>query len=221
MAPSDPTLTMPKTRAGAVAAQLRELIQNGDIGPGERLRQAQVAERFGVSTTPVREAFVTLAREGLVRQDAHRGVVVLAPSAAELAEIYEIRSVLEPLATRIAAKKMTPELLDDLSRIVGEMKTADPDHYAALNRELHGKIYAAAERPRMLEIIESSREAAARYLAMTISQYDEDYRDQVQREHEEIVGCLRNSTPAKAARAMEKHLQHNAAHVRTLMTETD
>jgi DNA-binding GntR family transcriptional regulator len=221
MASINPAPTMPTTRAGAVAEQLRTLIQSGEIKSGERLRQAEVAERFGVSTTPVREAFVTLAREGLVRHDAHRGVVVMAPSAEELAEIYEIRSVLEPLATRIAAKKMSPKLLDDLSRIVGKMKTASPDHYAALNRELHGKIYAAAERPRMIEIIESCREAAARYLAMTLTRYDEDYRDQVQREHEEIVGCLRDGTPAKAARAMEKHLQHNAAHVRTLMAETD
>src|SRR5437879_3251312 len=85
----------PPTRAGAVAAHLRQLIMAGDLTPGTHLRQAEVAERFGVSTAPVREAFVILARQGLVRQDAHRGVVVFSPSRHELTEIYDLRKALE------------------------------------------------------------------------------------------------------------------------------
>jgi DNA-binding GntR family transcriptional regulator len=128
---------LPLTRAGAVAAQLRELINSGEIPPGSRLRQTEVARRFGVSTTPVREAFVALAREGLVRQDTHRGVVVFVPSVEELEEIYEIRGVLEPLATRLAAGKLREAELAALDRIVAEMRTAraafagGPDRSAA------------------------------------------------------------------------------------------
>ena len=210
---------MPLTRAGAVAAELRRLIQSGEMPPGTRLRQTEIAERFGVSTTPVREAFVTLAREGLVRQDAHRGVVVFAPSTAELLEIYEMREALEPLATKIAAKNIGEAELDELDEIVKSMRTATPEEYAALNRRLHARIYEAADRPRLLDIIETLREAAASYLSLTVRQYDASYRKQVQREHEEIVRQLRSGTPAKAAKAIREHLEHNAAHVRTLIDE--
>jgi DNA-binding GntR family transcriptional regulator len=218
MAKATPDSLLPLTRASAVASELRRLIQGGEMEPGTRLRQTEIAERFGVSTTPVREAFMTLAREGLVRQDAHRGVVVFAPSTSELAEIYEMREVLEPLATKLAAKKIGDEELGELDEIVDQMRTASPEEYAALNRGFHAKIYQAADRPRLLDIIETLREAAASYLLLTVRQYDEKYRAQVQHEHEEIVRQLRSGTPAKAARATREHLEHNAAHVRTLIS---
>src|SRR5213593_1234309 len=92
VAPS-PVPPPPRTRAEAIAAELRRAILVGELAPGDRLRQAEMAERYGVSTTPVREAFTALAGEGLVRQDAHRGVVVFSPSVDEVSETYEIRIV--------------------------------------------------------------------------------------------------------------------------------
>ena len=112
----------PPTRAGAVAEKLRRLIQSGEIAPGSRLRQNELAERFGVSTTPVREAFAELAREGIVRLDAHRGATVFQPSLDELIEIYEIRGALEPLATELAAARATDEELAELEAIHLKMR---------------------------------------------------------------------------------------------------
>jgi DNA-binding GntR family transcriptional regulator len=77
---------MPGTRADSVAAEFRHMILSGELPAGSRLRQVEVSERFGVSTTPVREAFLSLSREGLVRQDAHRGFTVLLPSRDDLRE---------------------------------------------------------------------------------------------------------------------------------------
>jgi DNA-binding GntR family transcriptional regulator len=211
---------LPPTRAGAVAAQLRELINRGEIAPGSRLRQAEVAERFGVSTTPVREAFVALAREGLVRQDAHRGVVVFMPSVEELAEIYEIRAVLEPLATEIAAKRLGEADLDRLDRILEQMREASPRRYIELNRELHALIYEAAGRPRLGEMIDGLREVAANYISMNVTQYDEQYREQVQQEHEGIVAALRSGSPKQAARVLREHLVHNGRHVARLIEQS-
>src|SRR5262249_47844344 len=102
----------PRTRAAAVAETLRRRIINGDLPPGTRLRQTEVAEQFSVSTTPVREAFTSLAREGFVRQDAHRGVEVFKPTEADIQENYEIRLALEPLAAEIAATSISE---DDLA----------------------------------------------------------------------------------------------------------
>ena len=211
--------SLPPTRAGAVAADLRLRIQTGEIPPGSRLRQAEIAERYGVSTTPVREAFVTLAREGLVRQDAHRGVISFAPSVAELSEIYEIRTALEPMATRIAASQITSATLDELDKIVARMRRAKGPDYSALNSELHTKIYSAADRPRLLDIIENLRRAASGYLMVAINKYDEPYAGAVQAEHEAIVESLRNGTPAKAARLMRQHLENSAREVTSLLAK--
>src|SRR5882724_366701 len=138
------SLRAPHTRAVAVAAEIRRLIQDGALQPGERLRQASIASRFGVSTTPVREAFMALASEGLVRQDAHRGVVVFEPSLDELTETYEIRQVLEPLATGLAAPRLTDAELEVLEALLGQMRSASPPQYANLNREFHRRIYVAS-----------------------------------------------------------------------------
>jgi DNA-binding GntR family transcriptional regulator len=200
---------LPRTRAEAVAGELRRLILGGEYSPGARLRQAEVAQRFGVSTTPVREAFTSLAREGLVRQDAHRGVVVFAPSLEELREIYEIRGVLEPLATEVATRQLSEEDLQALEEVVGQMRTAEPAVYHGLNREFHNRIYAAAGRPRLYDTIATLREASASYLALTLRYDDDSYRAQVQSEHEQIVEALQARAPKQAARRVRDHLHHN------------
>src|ERR1700753_2345247 len=139
-------VALPLTRAGAVTERLREMIKSGELPAGTHLRQAEFAQRFGVSTTPVREAFVALAREGLVTQDAHRGVVVFEPSIDELHDVYEIRIMLEPIATAIATKQISDDEIAALERIVTQMRKAKPARFVELNEELHSRIYAATNR---------------------------------------------------------------------------
>jgi DNA-binding GntR family transcriptional regulator len=207
------------TRAGAVAERLRELIRSGELAPGTHLRQDEFAARFGVSTTPVREAFVALEREGLVRRHAHRGVVVFTPSVEKLIELYEIRAALEPLAAEIAAKKLSEHDLAALDRIVAEMRNAGPKRYLELNSELHNRIYAAADRPRLRELIDGLREQSAAYVAMNADVYDRAYRDQVQAEHEALVGALRSRAPKRVARAMRLHLENSGTHIVSLIEQ--
>jgi DNA-binding GntR family transcriptional regulator len=212
---------LPLTRAGAVTAELRRLIRSGEIPPGTRLRQVEIAERFRVSTTPVREAFAALAREGLVRQDSHRGVVVFEPSVEELDEIYRIRELLEPWATELAAKRLSPEEVAALVEIVDEMRDAEPARYAELNRSFHGLIYAGAGLPRLDAIIDGLRSAASSYLGMTVTQYDDRYRQQVHKEHQQILALVRDGTPKQAGRAVRDHLRHNAEHVAALIETSE
>ena len=216
MEASRDALVLP-TRAGLVADRLRQMIKSGELPPGTHLRQADFAARFGVSTTPVREAFVTLAREGLLRQDAHRGVIVFGPSVEELGEVYEIRTALEPLATQIATKQLSREDLDELERILAEMRGAEPAHYLELNGQFHARIYRAAERPRLVELINGLRESSANYIGMNLEHYDVAYRAQTQAEHEEILAALRAGAPKRAARAMRDHLENSARHVADLI----
>jgi DNA-binding GntR family transcriptional regulator len=196
---------MPATRAGAVAAELRRQIQAGELEPGARLRQVEMAEQMGVSTTPVREAFAALAREGLVRQDPHRGTVVFLPSLNELHENYEIRLALEPLATRFAAESISDEELAELDTLVEEMQEADADQQFLLNRALHERIYATARRPRLATLIANLRDSGAAYLNLV--KVDSVYTAQSHDEHEAIVAALRKHDGEKAATLMTAHLK--------------
>jgi DNA-binding GntR family transcriptional regulator len=220
MAGPQPSSILLPTRAGAVAERLREMIRSGELPPGTHLRQDEFAARFGVSTTPVREAFVALAREGLVQRHAHRGVVVFVPSLEELTEVYEIRAVLEPLATEIATKQLSDDDLAALERIVADMRNARPDRYVALNGEFHARIYAAANRARLRDIIDGLREPAANYISMNIDLYDRGYRAEAQAEHEAILEALRSRAPRRAARAMREHLEHSGRHIVSLIKKS-
>lgn len=210
---------MPPTRAGAVAERLREMIKSGELPAGTHLRQADFAERFGVSTTPVREAFVSLSREGLVTQDAHRGVVVFEPSFDELHGIYEICIALEPLATEIATKQLSEDDLAALGKILAQMRDAKPARFVELNEQFHGRIYAAADRRRLLEMLDDVRGAAARYVGMGVMRYESEYRDALQREHENILSALKARAPKRAARAMREHLEHSSEHATRRIAE--
>jgi DNA-binding GntR family transcriptional regulator len=203
------------TRSSAVTEQLRQEVLQGLHPPGARLRQVEIAERFGVSTTPVREAFATLAQEGLVLRDSHRGVIVFAPSPDELQEIYEIRMVLEPLATELAAPRIADVDLDQLDSIIDEMRrTADRARRDELNRVLHASIYSHAKRGRLGSIIDQLRDTASVYLRfLQSSGTNPSYRAEADNEHQKIVDALRRRDGAAAAEAMREHLQHSQHHI--------
>ena len=110
------TVAAPTTIAGQVATRLRAEIVAGEREPGSKLRQVEIAKRYGVSTTPVREALAMLQREGLVRLHAQRGAVVFLPSVADLREHYEIRGALEALAASRTAAVFEPDWAQPLRR---------------------------------------------------------------------------------------------------------
>ena len=211
---------MPRaTCASLVAGELRRMILSGELAPGERLRQADVAERFAVSTTPVREAFTALARQGLVRHEAHRGAVVFPPSLADLRENLEIRIALEPLATGAAAISITDPELDDLDRNVLALAgcvsgSRDPLEYNRLDRAFHSGIYAAARRPQLAEIIERLRDSADAYLHLrTLRPDDDPVLPRKQAQHEQIAAALRAGDGATAARVAEAHIRLTAEQI--------
>jgi DNA-binding GntR family transcriptional regulator len=212
------------TRAAAVADELRRLIMSGEIPPGTHLRQNEVAKRFAVSTTPVREAFTALAREGLIRQDAHRGVIVFVPSADDLVQNYELRIALEPLAARIAAENATDDDVQRLEDLLEEMRIAivkDVARYGAeLNPRFHATINEAARRPRLAALIDQLRDASTAYIqVLSLRPQPRRYLDSAQRGHEEIVAAIKSRSPARAAEAMTQHLEHNRDQILASLTD--
>jgi DNA-binding GntR family transcriptional regulator len=208
-ASSSTTLTM------RIVDELRQLILSGSLESGMRLRQMELAERFDVSPTPIREAFKTLAEEGLVDYDAQRGVFVFTPTVDDVLENYEIRVALEPLATELAAKSITAEELAELDRIVARMRrTKSMRVYQELNRDFHALIYAAARRPRLSQLIKSLRDAFEAYIGFAIAVGPHPtYEKSVRSQHEGIADALHARAPKRAGKLMAEHLETNRQHI--------
>lgn len=209
------------TRSVAVTEQLRREILDGRVQPGSKLRQVEIAQRFGVSTTPVREAFATLAQEGLVVKDSHRGVMVFRPSPDELREIYEIRLVLESLAVELASPRLAEVHLDVLDKIIAEMRvTSDPIRRHELNEEFHALIYSHTGRPRLSAMIDQLRSAASAYVRF-LSRHRSGpvYRGAVDEEHQAIIDALRHRDAAEAASLMRRHLANSQEHIEQAILE--
>ena len=198
-----------QTITDALIRQLRDEIRSGEIPPGTRLRQVEVAQRFNVSTTPVREAFTALEREGLLVSTPHRGVVVFHPTVDDLHETYEIRIALESLATRLAAERIGDRDIDDLRKILERMQAAKGgsiERYGSLNDEFHARIYAAAGRPKLVKLIGDLRTSSEAYLRVYAT--IRPTAEQTHPDHVAIFEALEARKPAAAAAAMATHLQH-------------
>ena len=144
------------TKTDLVAALIRELLITGELRPGEQLRQRDLAQRFSVSQTPVREAMRRLESEGLLNCDTHRGFTVVAPDLGRVEENFRIRAALESLGASLAARKVDPAGLLRLRELNKQMRAlADDDDpgYAELNRDFHFTVYEYAHSPLLLSLM--------------------------------------------------------------------
>lgn len=198
------------TTAKVVAERLRDEIQDGSLAPGTRLRQNEIARRFGVSTTPVREAFAQLQAEGLVRIDPHRGAVVFHPTVEDLVEFYEIREVLESLAVVRAIPRLRSDVVKELAALIDRMRrTDDARRWLKLNDDFHLRLYDCAGMPRLAALIENLRDASTPYIYMFVS--SRPPKDRANEEHQAILDACVNGDAAAAQRAIRKHLGSAAA----------
>src|SRR5258705_11056687 len=144
------------SKTDMVAALIRQLIITGELPAGRQLRQRDLAQRFHVSQTPVREALRRLESEGLVIGDTHRGFAVVEPDDGPVEENFQIRAALESLGASLAARKIDPAGLRRLRELNEQMRAlADDDDpgYAELNREFHFTVYEYAHSPLLLSLM--------------------------------------------------------------------
>lgn len=136
-------------RADTILEDLEQMIVTGDFADGERLDEITLAERFGVSRTPIREALQKLAASGLVEQRPRRGVFVRQPGPVDLVEMFEAMAELEAACGRLAALRITDEDLDELreanERCTETFEAGDADGYYRHNERFHYLIYRASE----------------------------------------------------------------------------
>jgi DNA-binding GntR family transcriptional regulator len=143
------------SKTDMVAALIRQLIITGELSAGEQLRQRDLAQRFGVSQTPVREALRRLESEGLVVGDTHRGFTVVEPDDGPVEENFQIRAALESLGASLAARKIDVGGIETLRGLNDQMRALSDDdpRYADLNRDFHFTVYEHAGSPLLLSLM--------------------------------------------------------------------
>jgi DNA-binding GntR family transcriptional regulator len=188
-------------------AQLRSDILGGVLVGGQRLLQADLAERLGISTTPVREALRDLATEGLVKFDSNRGAEVTSINMGEVRDLWTLRTVLEPLAMRIACDRITPEELAEAGRILERMD-AEEDRavWMQLNREFHNVLQQASRIPALEKTLRLIQDQSAMYLAQRVEEAPNRPKAG-QAEHRELFDALRVGNADVAAKVAHRHLQ--------------
>lgn len=194
------------TREEYVAKVLREAILRSEFKPGERLDQTRIAEQLRVSRTPVRNALLILANEGLVEMTPHAGAVVSEMQPGEIEEIYFIRGVLEGIAARLAVERMTDEDLVLLGNALDDLDTAsDPDEWIQHNKRFHFQVYSGARRPRLLSLIASIHDLTLPYSYRYIG--SKDHRRIASAGHHRILQACQNRDGRLAEAAVKEHLE--------------
>ena len=189
-----------------IAAELRERIFRGDLAGGLPLRQEQIAEEFGVSRIPVREALSRLEAEGLVVRSHNRGCTVATLSFADLLESVEIRKALECAALRLAVPKLTARDAARAEEILARYARATrPDEWTELNLEFHLTLYRPSGMPRILRMIEEIVRGTNRYLRVYISSVAG--RDVPMAEHRAILDAAKAGDTRRAVRLLEAHIE--------------
>lgn len=199
-----------QTVSQRVADHLRDEIQRAVLPPGTKLLQTEIAQRLGVSTTPVREALSTLQGEGLIVIDRHRGAVVFRPNLEDFKQCFEIRQLLEPFAVARAIDNLTEREVDGLQRLIDEMnEVRESDRYVELNNQFHLRLYEASHLPRLCAIIASVRNASAAYLHMfaraRLATMAASNRDP-ENEHQMILDACRAGDVGLAVATTRTHL---------------
>jgi DNA-binding GntR family transcriptional regulator len=203
---------MPSESAQALClAHLRDEILSGRLAPGERIRPEVVATRLGLSRMPVREALHQLDAEGLVTLRANRGAIVTRLDAAELAEIFEMRALLEGLCARHAARSVTATDIEDLEADCQAMRRAIADSARWVERHegFHDRLCALADRPRAAAEARRLR-LILRPLLHGVAAAERD-PEALGHEHEVIVDALRDRDARRAERLVVAHVNANAA----------
>lgn len=194
-----------QSAAGRVAAQLRDEILHGKIAPGSRLSQLSIAERFGVSRIPVRDALQLLAGEGLVHPSSNATAVVTGMSVPELQELYELREAIEPLATQIAVPNVGRADVFTMRKQLAVMEQeVDAPTWLAANADFHAAVYKRATRPRMIELVEQLRRLTDRYLYMHLEVIG--HTEHLHAEHLGILAAVESGDAALTARLTQEHL---------------
>ncbi|AOE85901.1 GntR family transcriptional regulator [Pseudomonas sp. TCU-HL1] len=204
--PSIESTGIARSTSEIIAKHLRDAIIAGALAEDTPIRQDEIARAFNVSKIPVREALKRLEAEGLVLFHRNRGAVVTRISEPELAQIFEVRVILEVQAISMAVPNMTADHFKRAEAICDEfLQITDADRWAELNWAFHARLYEACQRPFLINLIRSIHDKIERYLRIQIS-LSHEAKQRADGEHRELVEVCRRQDVEGAAALIESHI---------------
>ncbi|NCD01792.1 MAG: GntR family transcriptional regulator [Clostridia bacterium] len=187
---------------------LRQAILKGELEPGERLMEMQLAEQLGVSRTPIREAIRKLELEGLVLMIPRRGAIVAKITEKDLKDVLEVRASLERLSTELACERMKDETLDEMKVAHEAFKEAlngdDITLQAQRDVEFHDVIYKSTNNLRLIQMLNNLREQMYRYRLEYLK--DGKSHQRLVEEHEAIIESLSKREKETATNIIVRHV---------------
>ena len=191
-----------------IASEVRDEILRGKFAPGERILQGVIADRFGASRLPVREAFRILESDGLVTLVANTGAWIASMSENECAETYKMRERLEPLLLLESMAHLTDEDVDRLGLLATQMEqTQDVEAFLSLDREFHLLSYKTADMPLLSATVQRLWNTTQHYRRVFSLLTDVANSKVTHFEHHLLVDAIRRSDPKDAAGILESHIR--------------
>lgn len=198
---------------------LRDSILKGELEPGERLMEIHLANKLGVSRTPIREAIRMLEQEGLAVTIPRKGAQVAKMTEKDLQDVLEIRDALDELAVLNACKNMTEDYISQLrSSMVAFKNAADRGNVRDIveaDEQFHNVIYKAADNPKLMVIIQNLKEQMYRYRYEYVK--DNANYAQILQEHAEIIAGLEKGDGEYVKEIMHAHLENQVEAVRDVI----
>ena len=189
---------------------LRQAILRGELKPGERLMEIQLANKLGVSRTPIREAIRKLELEGLVLMIPRRGAEVAEITEKSLRDVLEVRRALEELSVKLACERITEEQIGELKAAAKDfeevLKSGDVTAYAEADVKFHDIIYYATDNQRLISLLYNLREQMYRYRVEYLKR--DDVHEKLLQEHQYIIEMLESRNQEEAIAAVCKHIDN-------------
>lgn len=194
---------------------LRQAILRGELQPGERLLEIHLADKLGVSRTPIREAIRKLELEGLVLMIPRKGAVVAEITEKSLRDVLEVRRALEELAMKLACERILDEEIEELKEAAKEfenaLKTGDVTVYAEADVKFHDIIYRTTDNQRLIQLLYNLREQMYRYRVEYLKR--DDSHDTLLAEHQYIIETLERRDSDEAVKAVCAHVDNQVTAV--------
>ena len=194
---------------------LRQAILRGELKPGERLMEIKLANKLGVSRTPIREAIRKLELEGLVLMIPRRGAEVAEITEKSLNDVLEVRKALEELAVQLACERMDEEGLEALKKAAKEFEESlgseDVTRIAEADVAYHDIICRSTDNQRLMQLLNNFREQMYRYRVEYLK--NPDVHEQLTQEHEEIVYHIKRREKVEATAVTCQHIDNQVSAV--------
>lgn len=202
-----------------VTDRLREAILSGNLRAGTHLVQAELARSLEVSVTPIREALRQLESEGLIDFDPFHGATVHEVSVEELHEVYELRSLVLPLAIRERVRSVSQAELDEAEEIVETMaSTTSDERWIDLNRRLHQLLDGEPQKPHVRAVLRRLTDISALYVGVSVG-VDPARRERAELDHRKIIDAYRREDTDQVIEIYLHHLKDTASVASRALTQ--